>query len=358
MKGNVSLIGADHQVEWNQFFERLPVELQDIHYSFAYNNLYEKNGDGKITLFVYDEGDVFFFYPFLIRQVPGHAEFQDIETVYGYTGPLVSGSKDGFIARANTAFLHYCKEQKVISEFIRFNPLLQNQLMFSDTPGVSLVKLRDYIAIDLHPSMQKIESAYTSQNRNKIRKAEKAGVTIEWDAKASNFNAFTEIYISNMKRLQASGMYFFSDKFYVVLKQLVLDSGMLINAKFNNEIVGSTAFLKGGKYGHYFLSSTTEEGRKLAVGNLMLNEGVKWCKMQKLERMHLGGGLTDDPKDPLLAFKMNFSTETVPFYIGKRIHDAEGYALVIAEWEKANPELAVTQKVILQRYRLAPAAHS
>ena len=165
-------------------------------------------------------------------------------------------------------------------------------------------------------------------------------------------------YINKTGKIVLPAQFEYSEKFYEGLKQLVLDSGMLINAKFKNEIVGSTVFLKGGKYGHYFLSSATEEGRKLAVGNLMLNEGVKWCKMQKLERMHLGGGLTGEANDPLLAFKMNFSTETVPFFIGKRIHDVEGYAHVIADWEKANPELAVTQKVILQRYRLAPIAHS
>ena len=56
-------------------------------------------------------------------------------------------------------------------------------------------------------------------------------------------------YINKTGKVVLPAQFEYSEKFYEGLKQLVLDSGMLINAKFKNEIVGSTVFLKGGKYG-------------------------------------------------------------------------------------------------------------
>lgn len=353
MKENVVVIEAAQQRLWEEYFNRLPIHLQDIHFKFDYHYLYELNGDGKIRLFIYEEAESFYFYPFLIRPVPGKQLLNDIETVYGYTGPLSTTNDESFLQKADKAFAAYCQSENIISEFVRFNPVVENEKFYSASSGIQKIHLRDYVSVDLKKSLYAIEAAYTSQNRNKIRKAEKAEITIEYDAAANRFGDFESIYLSNMERLHAVPMYFFSPAFFEGLKKLVIKSGILINARLNNETIGSTVFLKGGKFGHYFLSSANEEGRKLAAGNLMLHHGIKWCKQQKLESMHLGGGLTGDENDPLLVFKKNFSKQTVAFYIGKRIHNESEYSNLVNEWDAKHPEMAKTQKAILQRYRMS-----
>lgn len=342
---------STNRTEWNDYYDRLPDALRDIHFSFNYHHLYEANGDGKMILFVYEEESDFYFYPFLLRSVPGHATLKDIETVYGYTGPLCTTEDPVFLHEADQSFLNWCKKEKVISEFVRFNPLIGNERFMKNAVKLATIHLRDYVAVDLSKNYSSVEANYTPANKNKIRKAIKAGIVIEEDSQAKQFDSFVSIYLDNMKRLNAIPMYFFSDSFFRELATLTRLSGTLINARLNGEIIGSTVFLQDGQYGHYFLSSATEFGRKNAAGNLMLDHGIRWCKGKHLSKLHLGGGLTGDPDDPLLRFKQNFSSQTVAFFIGKRIHDEENYQKVIREWELANPVKAVEQKAILQRYR-------
>lgn len=351
----ISILSSADKVHWDDLYQNLSAELQDVNFSFDYNFIYEQNGDGSIRLFVFQKSDSMYLYPFLIRKVFSagkETEFNDIETVYGYTGPISTDTNSEFLAEADEAFRNYCSDEKIITEFIRYNPLLQNQEISRSANSVSLIALRDYIAVDLSSSSEEIFANYSSQNRNKIRKAEKAGVQIEFDSQCNRFEDFKSIYLENMKRLNAAPMYFFSEGFFTGLKKLALESGVLVNAIFEERVIGSTVFLKGKMFGHYFLSSATEEGKKWAVSNFMLHQGIQWAKENSLKSIHLGGGVTAEETDPLLVFKKNFSNKVVKFYIGKRIHDEKAYKQIVDAWDEQHPVEAMKYKFILQRYRL------
>lgn len=347
----VYVLDSNSEHEWNSWYNRLPVTLRDIHFSYAYHKLYEVNGDGRMRLFIYEEGDDFFFYPYLLRSIPGEPDLFDIETVYGYTGPLSTNTGKEFLDAAFLKFAGQCLIDRVICEFVRYHPLLENHVIASGR-GYDVIHLRDYVCVELERSVAGIEAAYSSANRNKIRKAEKLGMVIREDASPEAFADFVSIYLDNMKRLSASPMYFFSDRYFDGLRSLSGRSGMVIHAVLNGKVVGSTVFLVSGNYGHYFLSSATEEGRRNAAGNLMLAYGIRRCRELGVKRLHLGGGLTGEPDDALLQFKRNFSPYNVAFFIGKRIHMADAYQEVVKKWEVAHPEKAVKLKGILQRYRM------
>ncbi|MBK6838080.1 MAG: hypothetical protein IPG90_07190 [Bacteroidetes bacterium] len=105
-------------------------------------------------------------------------------------------------------------------------------------------------------------------------KRKKNGVAIIVDQELSYFDDFVRIYTDNMKTLNAARMYFFSAPFYAQLKKLVKEKGFLILAIKDNVVLGSSVFLGEGNIGHYFLSSAIDEGKKLAVSNLMLHAGI------------------------------------------------------------------------------------
>ena len=46
---------------------------------------------------------------------------------------------------------------------------------------------------------------------------------------------------------------------------------------------------------------------------LLMDEVRQWATDQGLQVLHLGGGITSNPKDPLLFFKKGFSDRTHDF---------------------------------------------
>ncbi|MBP6335275.1 MAG: GNAT family N-acetyltransferase [Bacteroidia bacterium] len=352
--GTAEVLDSSQASRWNSLFELLPDDLKDINYTFAYHELFEKNGDGKIRLFVYQSGNSIFYYPFLLRPILNEVVsegFHDIETVYGYTGPLCTTSNPEFIQEAMSAFRDYCTNEKVICEFIRFHPLIRNHIVdYSDT-RLKLIPLRDYVYVDLTKSETDIWNGYSPQNRNKIRKAEKLEVKIDSMFSSERYNEFVRIYLDNMKLVHAAKMYLFSKPFFTALAELVQRNGIFIQAQKNNVLVGAAVFFGGKKIAHYFLASATSEGKNMAVSNLILHHGTQWAKKNGMEKLHLGGGVSQNANDPLLVFKSNFSALTEKFYIGKRIHNEDVYKTLVEDWDKRFQKESGKYQSILQRYR-------
>ncbi|MFM7727800.1 MAG: GNAT family N-acetyltransferase [Flavobacteriales bacterium] len=171
------------------------------------------------------------------------------------------------------------------------------------------------------------------------------------DPTVAQFGTFVDIYLENMRQLGAAKMYYFSDSYFLELRNLVRKDGVLLLAIGPSGVHGAAIFLVSGKWAHYFLSSVTPEGRQLGVGNLLLHEGINWAADRGASVMHLGGGLSAEPSDPLLSFKMNFSSDTVPFHIGKRVHDVEKYKAILEAWEYKHEVPQGDFGNILQRYR-------
>lgn len=339
---------------WEKVLASFPLELQDIHFTPAYHQMYEKNGDGEARLFVYTEGGERYFTSFLIRPIDprwaGDGYF-DIETPYGYGGPVSSCEDRAFLVNAGKAFAGYCKEQHIISEFVRFHPLLRNYRFVPPGEGMKVIHLRDYLTVNLEKPRQEVEEDYLPKNRTVLRKAEKEGVHVIEDPTCSQFDVFLDIYIAKMHELGAARTYFFSDPYFRELKKLVRQSGVLLLAVGPKGIVGGAVFFASGQWAHYFLASVTNEGRQSGAGNLLLHEGINWARDQGAKVMHIGGGVTADPKDPLLMFKRCFTGDTVPFHIGKRVHDQNTYDSICQQWDETFAPRSGEYGAILQRYR-------
>ena len=112
--------------EWHDILERVPES--DVYFLPEYHRVYELNGEGMARAFVAWEGDDLLFYPFLVRPIEkiGHESipqsYYDIETVYGYSGPLATNNNPEFLERAWKSFSVWCANEHVVAEFIRFHP--------------------------------------------------------------------------------------------------------------------------------------------------------------------------------------------------------------------------------------------
>ena len=99
-------------------------------------------------------------------------------------------------------FHNYCKENNIVSEFVRFNPWLKTEHGCNGFLEVSF--WNQVVAIDLAKSKEEIWSEFDSKNRNRIRKSKKCGVVIEQDL---SFTYLDEIHLYNVAYNQSYQRY-------------------------------------------------------------------------------------------------------------------------------------------------------
>jgi len=117
--------------KWMEFLDSFNDIEIDIYYLPEYMNLSIKDNN-EALLFIYSHDKNFWIYPFFLTSinkaylVNTKLIYKDIETAYGYSGPLSNSSNVNFIEKAQSIFSEWCHDKNVVAEFIRFHPLLKN----------------------------------------------------------------------------------------------------------------------------------------------------------------------------------------------------------------------------------------
>lgn len=245
-------------------------------------------------------GDV--LYPFLVRAL-GDGRC-DITSAYGAGGPIGTGAW-------RQPFLEACRERGVVSEFIRFHPVLRNH---TGLDGVRLTELQDIVTVAVQVDDDALIAQMQPTARNKLRKAIKAGVEVSVH---HDINQVRSLYLDTMRGMGADPFYLFPEEFFTRLERLG-DALMVLDA-------GSAAglFLSGGGAMHYYLSGSTLEARKLASTNLLLFEAMRRARETGVETLVLGGGFRND--DSLDRFKRSIGSGRAPKVIGTVVHDPDAY---------------------------------
>ncbi|WP_409341830.1 lipid II:glycine glycyltransferase FemX [Paenibacillus sp. MBLB4367] len=334
------IVGSNQKEMWNDYLNRLP--YADIYLTPEYCEIHENNGEGLAQMFVYREDDQFVCYPYLLRSMNElpfirsmnlSYEVFDIVTPYGYGGPL-SNTMDPVRKRAmfeafSEHFQRYCKEKNIITEFIRFHPLLKN---YCDYEVALPSFVRNTIYIDLRKSEAQILADYSAENRNRIRKAIKEGLQV-CHTDIQNMDDLMRLYYSTMEKKNANSYYYFSESFFQDTSRLLQTNIELIEVKLDEKVVASGLFLLYGNMAHYHLMGSNREYLPLAPVNLMIHHAALWAKSKGYEYLHLGGGYTGN--DSLYRFKRTFNEkETADFYIGKRIHCPDFYEQLLLQMDE------------------------
>lgn len=310
------------------------IDFPDIYFTPEYGRLYARHEGGSLETFSFKTGQGEVYFQFIKRPLEGfegYEQYSDIVTPYGYGGPIFINTeekeKPELAAAFGIAFRAYCMEQKIVSAFVRFHPVLNNA---PDFRGVfdEVVPIRKTIAIDLTKNLFKDEFDYVIKKN--CRKAERYGLSIQYDARLETLEKFVQLYYQLMGKKNAIGYYFFPESYFYELKNIG-NAVELVNAVLDGEIVAAIMYFKYGAFIHTHLSGTTEEGYRTRAAEfiksnralLAKDEGYKWC--------HLGGGFSNDPDDSLLRFKEKFSkTPPFDFCIGKSVYDPAAYAALCA----------------------------
>jgi len=308
--------------------------ITDLPYQPEYLKLWEINGDGKATLFFYEDTCGIVLYPFLIRSLDTLAfiskemskDNYDITTPYGYGGPLVkaydSSKTDLLVANFQLEFLDFCKGNNIVSEFVRFHPLLENHKYFLNYLNIETANYVVYV--DLSLSEEQIWKNYEYNNQKNIKKAIRMGVEIIIDTNLDYMDEFIEVYYHTMQRENAKNYYFFSKEFFEFLYLYLRNNAIIFLSKIENKMVSVELALYDNTVIYSFLGGTLEEYFPFRPNNILKHELILWAKKRNIKYYLLGGGYL--PNDGIFRYKRSFAKNGVKdFYIGKKIHDIGKY---------------------------------
>lgn len=300
----------------------------DVYYLSGYVKAFKIHGDGEPLLFYYFDDKCRGINVVMKRDIALDTNFKDVleknrlfdfATPYGYGGWLIEG------ADSDNLFNEYekwCMEHSIVSEFVRFHPVLKNHI-FSEG-HYDVVSLGETVAINT-TSKELIWNNFNPKNRNVIRKAVNNGIQIKQGLSEDLIDIFIEIYNGTMDKDNATPYYYFEKDFYESIKKDLKYNSTIFYAELDEKIIAASIMIYANGRLNYHLSGSLREYQNLAPSNLLLWKAAEWGNEIGCSTFHLGGGVGSE-EDNLFRFKKAFYRgELCRYHIGKKIFNTELY---------------------------------
>ncbi len=301
----------------------------DTYWLSGYVKAFQIHGDGEPLLFFYENDIVRGINVVMKRDVSKDQHFIgkidenhyfDFSSPYGYGGWIIEGDESKVLFEA---YENWCVNNGIISEFVRFHPVLEN---YKTCEGnYEIVSLGNTVAMDLS-SPEVIWNNIISKNRNMIRKAQKNGVVIYSGRYPEIYKTFREIYNSTMDKDNAEDYYYFGEDFYRSILNDLRQNAQVFYAVYEDKIIAASIMLAANGYMNYHLSGSIRKYSNLAPTNLLLYEAALWGCANGCCSLYLGGGVGSG-EDSLYKFKKAFYRldDVKRFHIGKKIFIQDKY---------------------------------
>lgn len=317
--------------------------MNDLFFEEAYGKLYERMEHGVCEEYVFQSAYGEIKHLFIKREIPMliHGErWYDAITPYGYGGPRIMRCATGCHSDLVTAFEHafreYCKDQRIVSEFVRFHPIFDNARDFSNCYDVTFQ--RETVGTTLDGFDDPVASEFSKSARKTLRRSLNAGVTCRITVAPSDLGRFKEIYYETMSRVHADSYYFFDDTYFDSCLLKFADKIILAEAIYEGQVIAAELHFLYDGIMHTHLSGTVHDFHQLSPIYVLQYGAVRWGKENGVKLIHAGGGRTNDEEDPLYKFKKKFGQHTgYRFYTGRKIWNAEIYE-ELCKKSRANPD--------------------
>lgn len=263
---------------------------------------------------------------------------KDLQSAYGYGGPLSNSDERSFIEMAEHAFALWASKQLVVAEFFRFHPLVPHEKWYAG----AIVENRETIHIDL---FEDLFTQYQPRRRTDVRRFLKSGLRIERVSASLMRSIFPDLYAQNMNRVGATDDYYFPPAYFDLLFEF---DGCENWIAFENDRAVAGAILLASspaKVVEYFLGAQTKssEQHKATIG--LLHAAAVFYQSMGYRYFYLGGGRSRAADDSLLFFKKGFSPFTGQYRTASRVYSPQRYL----QLQHLFPDKAATGRVLFYK---------
>lgn len=312
--------------DWQEVLDK--TVWYDWYHLAGAHSLAERNGEGTGYLFVHREGPYLIALPLLLRPleaVPGLGSagsgWNDASSVYGYAGPVASheGMPETVIQNFQSGLSGMLREMRVVSVFSRLHPLISSQRQLLQGLG-EVVPGGQTVSLDLSVPSEVQYRQIDKGHRQDIAKAKKLGLVCVEDKERVYFNDLLDLYDESMRRLNASGYYYFDRAYFEGLFHISgCDARLFAVLQENQPIhINMVMVCNGIIQGH--LSGTRGCAMRLSPMKLSINTIRQWGIGQRLKVYHLGGGVGGRP-DSVFHFKALFSPSRNEFFTWRLVNE-------------------------------------
>lgn len=322
------------RIEWEDILNRF--EESDIYFKYDYFDLYTNEGETPIMVYM-ESSFGKMAYPFMIRDISYHPNFKDklpkckyfdIGSPYGYSGPLVEAdspeSKCRVIELFYSKFSDFCRDHSVVSEFIKFSPILKNYENMDC--GIETTYLKKMVATDLQRYGDPIYGELKKRKRKDSNKCKRMGMTVEFEISPMSFHPQLSIYYDTMKRNGAFDFFFFPESYFEKMLSSLSEHILLASTFLDGVLIGFELCFIYRNLIHSHIGGTAEGCLKYSPSDLLCSEIIKWGHNNGYRYYHAGGGLSSDEYDSLYLYKKAFAKNTdFDFYLGKKIWNRDAY---------------------------------
>lgn len=291
-----------------------------------YGKLYEDVYKGKCEVFEFQNSLGYVKHLFIKREVPNPLKgviFYDLITPFIYGGPVIEGCREedkwDLINDFQNEFKKYCQENNIVSEFIRFHPLLFNSMDFLFCYELDYVE--DSRGIEISRHSNPIAKGFSVGAIAKVLEAFKSGLDYEIFTEKERIGDFSRFLtkVQNSKENK-------SPQYIEFCKDLLEDQLIFVEVKFDGEVVGMSVNILTDKVltTHLFVTDRTGDSLDAAF---VLHYGLTvWCRNNGIELIHLAGNWIQKNAEENASFRNNFGVlSDYKYCIGRKIWNEEVY---------------------------------
>ncbi len=324
--------------EWNSTLNEF--KEKDINFEYDYFDLYKM--DGKTPMMVYMKTDIgSIVYAFMLRDISCHSDlgdeiekdrYFDVSTPYGFGGPLIETEDNDNKAKIIKLFYDelskFYKEHNVISEYIRFSPIIKNHEYMDEVVETTYIK--KFAAVDFKLLKEEKMLGIKRGRTKSVNKARRRGLETVFEREPKSFDKQLDIYFDTMDRKEASKAFLFSDEYFEKTLDNLSQKLLITNVILDNKIINFGLCLLSDEVIYAHVSGTDREYMKYSPSDLDYADTINWGCENGYKYFLLGGGTTSSEDDSLYNYKKSFANTEFDFYIGKKIWNKEDYDYIVS----------------------------
>lgn len=301
----------------------------DIYFEPAYAKLYETTSIKAVEYqFECQQGTItnlFLKRPINIKLDDG-IQYYDIITPYGYGGPVIHNvtDKEKLISLFMQNFQQYTDQQHIISEFVRFHPILGNGVDFKS--AYNSIYDRKTVGTNLTYE-DVIATEFSKHKRKDIKRILKnSNIHYEINEHPETLDDFVEIYYSTMDRDKADDYYYFGKEYFQNMLASFPNHITTCKVYLKDVVIAMGIYFRYGKFLHAHLSGTITQYLEFSPAYILKYALALYGHEKGYNVIHYGGGTSKSLDNSLYRFKKDFGKNTdFDFYIAKKVWNVKVY---------------------------------